>query len=66
MFKKSDKKIKENDQESNAAFEEFFNQVLKKMQEHRQVRPHKKIQHLLLMTAQKVIKIVILLLPQQL
>ncbi|GAA3266427.1 hypothetical protein GCM10017706_30010 [Lactococcus lactis subsp. hordniae] len=31
MFKKSDKKIKENDQESNAAFEEFFNQVLKKM-----------------------------------
>ena len=31
MFKQSDKKIKENDQESNAAFEEFFNQVLKKM-----------------------------------
>lgn len=24
MFKKSDKKIKENDQESNAAFEEFL------------------------------------------
>ena len=31
MFKKSDKKIKEKNQESNAAFEEFFNQVLKKM-----------------------------------